>query len=486
MALLGLMLGSATAQSPAAAPPPANSAAQPIAAETPAEPARLQGPYVVTDAQTGQVFAHHDAVRPWFPASTTKLMTLYVVFRAIAAGELTLESPVTVTARAAGQPPSKMGFRRGTMLTLDNALKMMMVKSANDIAVAVAETVGGSEAGFAERMNGEAQRLGMPRSHFVNPHGLPQPRQITTARDMAVLARALLTEFPQHRNFLNIHAIQFGKTVMRTYNPLLERYPGATGMKTGFICASGYNLVASAQRGGRELIAVVFGEHGGQARAERAAQLLNDAFVAAGVQLPAPPQPAPDAQRFSAGETITEGDLVAGQLPQEPGTALAEAAPQPVFAAASAAQPLGEVAPTMTEALGAAGPVAPLPSVTLATVSSGSDFSEPFDMRPVVCGAKRAAAASEANTDGGPAEPGTLEPVSLLTPPVYLGPPVVVSVISQADPNAKPGQPGYIARLPKPRPALPTDKLTSGVADASPPAADGGDTLTGSEQTIAQ
>jgi D-alanyl-D-alanine carboxypeptidase len=245
----------------------------------------------VVDAQTGQVFDHHDAVRPWFPASTTKLMTLYVVLRAIAAGELTLESPVTISKNAAGQPPSKMGFRAGTMLTLDNALKMMMVKSANDIAVAVAETVGGSVPGFAERMNSEAKRLGMMRSQFINPHGLPEPRQITSARDMAVLARALLDEFPEQRGFLNIHAIQFGKTVMRTYNPLLEQYQGATGMKTGFICASGYNLVASAQRGGRELIAVVFGAYGGAARAEQAARLLNAGFVAAAYSPPWPPLP---------------------------------------------------------------------------------------------------------------------------------------------------------------------------------------------------
>ena len=487
-----MLLGAAAAQAPAAKAP-----AEPASAAAATVPARLQGPYIVADAATGQVFDHHDAVRPWFPASTTKLMTLYVVLRAIEAGELTLQSPVTISERAAGQPPSKMGFRPGTMLTLENALKMMMVKSANDIAVAVAETVGGSVDGFAERMNGEAQRLGMLRSQFVNPHGLPEPRQITTARDMAVLARALLTEFPEHRGFLNIHAIQFGKTIMRTYNPLLEQYQGATGMKTGFICASGYNLVASAQRGGRELIAVVFGEYGGAARAEHAAALLNAAFVAAGVQpLPAPavpPPPVGDGQLFATGQTITEGDLAAAPAPAQQDGRLQSAAVadapaalvQPVAPAAQepALAQVSAITARISEGhLDAAAQPAPV-SLTLTDVSSGSQFSEPFDMRSLVCAPRKAVAASEANNDRDPAAG---EQASNLSAPVYLGPPVQVAVISQADPNAKPGQPGYIARLPRPRPTLATDELTSGVADAYAVPAEGGDGAAAAETAAAQ
>jgi D-alanyl-D-alanine carboxypeptidase len=189
----------------------------------PVEP--VKGPYLLADAQTGAVYKHFDALRPWYPASTTKLMTIYTTFRAIRAGELTLESPVIYTANAAAQPASKMGFKPGTTLTVDDALKIIMVKSANDIAVAVAETIAGSVPGFAERMNGEARRLGMNRSNFVNPHGLPDERQVTTVRDMAVLARALLTEFPQHRQYLNIHAIEIGGKTLKNYNTLLDRYP---------------------------------------------------------------------------------------------------------------------------------------------------------------------------------------------------------------------------------------------------------------------
>jgi D-alanyl-D-alanine carboxypeptidase len=239
----------------------------------------IRGPYIIADAQSGRVIEEFDAARPWYPASTSKLMTLYTVFKAVKAGEIRLDTRILYTANAAAQPASKMGFRPGTTMTLDNALKMMMVKSANDVAVAVAEAVGGSVQGFSYKMNLAAQALGMTRSHWVNPHGLPDPGQVTSARDMALLARALLTDFPEHRSYLKLPAIQFGGRVLRNYNKLLERYEGATGMKTGFICASGYNLVASARRGGRELIAVVFGEYGGKARTRRAAELLDEGFA---------------------------------------------------------------------------------------------------------------------------------------------------------------------------------------------------------------
>lgn len=240
--------------------------------------ANPKGPYLLADAETGEVIEHFDAARPWYPASTTKLMTIYTVFRAILAGEINLDSPIVYTTTAAAQPASKMGFKPGTTLTLDHALKIMMVKSANDIAVAVAEAIGGSVSGFSARMNAETRRLGMNRSHFVNPHGLPDAGHVSTARDMALLGRALLVEFPQHRNYYKIPAIEIGGKVLKNFNPLLERYPGANGMKTGFICASGYNLVASARRGEREMIAVVFGEYGGDERAEHAAALLDQGF----------------------------------------------------------------------------------------------------------------------------------------------------------------------------------------------------------------
>lgn len=385
------------------------------AAGAAADPSGPRGPYLLADAETGQVIDHFDAQRPWYPASTTKLMTIYTVFRAVLAGEIDLDTPIAYTENAAAQPASKMAFPVGTKLTLDDALKIMMVKSANDIAVAVAEAVGGSVPGFAERMNREAARLGMQRSHFVNPHGLPDPGQVTTARDMALVARALLVEFPQHRPYYKIHAIKFGGKVLKNFNPLLERYPGANGMKTGFICASGYNLVASARRGEREVIAVVFGEYNGTVRAEHAAELLEEGF--------------------------------------------------------QAAQPLdGTVA-------------------TLQDVSSGTAYTEPLDMGPFVCGRGKAQTAS----DNAPAETQTrgvsaagvalaavqkLPPVSPLGPPLYLGPPVEVSIQvppkpPKLDEALDSGGSGLTVRIPRARPARPEDPQRPHVADAFAPSVEG-------------
>ena len=179
-------------------------------------------------------------------------------------------------------PPSKMGFPPGIEITLDNALKIIMVKSANDVAVTIAEGVGGSVDGFADMMNAAAQRLGMRESRFVNPHGLPDERQQTSARDMAILGRALFREFPQHAGYFQIGAIKFGRRVMNNHNGLMGRYAGADGMKTGFICASGFNVVASATRNGRRLITVVMGSSSAAERTIKAAALFDHGFSSFG------------------------------------------------------------------------------------------------------------------------------------------------------------------------------------------------------------
>ncbi|MBN9000452.1 MAG: D-alanyl-D-alanine carboxypeptidase, partial [Rhizobiales bacterium] len=204
----------------------------------------------------------------------------YVVFKALKEGRVTLQTEVVVTPEALAEPPSKMGFKVGTRIDLDNAIKMMLVHSSNDIAVAVAQTVGGTEQHFVDMMNAEAARLGMSSTHFVNPNGLPGPGQATTARDLAVLARALWTEFPQERPIYQITAIRAGKKVLKSANSLLERYRGTLGMKTGFICSSGFNVVAVAKRGGRTLVAVVLGSDTAKDRAELTARLFNDGFNA--------------------------------------------------------------------------------------------------------------------------------------------------------------------------------------------------------------
>jgi D-alanyl-D-alanine carboxypeptidase len=210
-------------------------------------------------------------------------MTAYTTLRAIKEGRLALNTLLTVSRNAAAQNPTKMGFKIGTTVTVDNALKMLMVKSANDIAVTIAEGIGGSLAGFADMMNANARRLGMTQSNFVNPNGLPAENHVSSARDLGILARALIKEFPEYDSYWHVHSIRYGNRVMKNYNSLLDRYPGADGMKTGFICASGYNVVASATRNGRRLIAVILGAYSGATRAQQAGQLLETGFNSAGL-----------------------------------------------------------------------------------------------------------------------------------------------------------------------------------------------------------
>jgi D-alanyl-D-alanine carboxypeptidase len=233
---------------------------------------------LVVEADTGKVLQAENATYPWYPASVTKLMTAYVTLKAVKEGRISLDTLLTVSPVAASQSPSKMGFRPGTQVTVDNALKMMLVKSANDMAVVLAEGVGGSIDGFSAQMNQAAHRLGMTQTSYVNPNGLPADGQITSARDLAILARAIIRDLPEYEYFVHIPSIRFGRKITQNFNKLIGRYPGADGFKTGFICASGYNLVASATRNGRRLIAVVLGASSGQMRAVRAAQLLERGF----------------------------------------------------------------------------------------------------------------------------------------------------------------------------------------------------------------
>ena len=234
---------------------------------------------LLIEADTGKVLQADNATMPWYPASVTKMMTAYVTLKAVKDGRITLDTLLTVSPTAASQSPSKMGFKPGTQVTVDNALKMMLVKSANDMAVVLAEGVGGSIDGFSAQMNEAAQRLGMTQTSYVNPNGLPADGQITSARDLAILARAIIRDLPEYEYFVHIPSIRFGRRVTQNFNKLIGRYPGADGFKTGFICASGYNLVASATRNGKRLIAVVLGASSGQMRAVRAAQLLERGFA---------------------------------------------------------------------------------------------------------------------------------------------------------------------------------------------------------------
>ncbi|MGB7036108.1 MAG: D-alanyl-D-alanine carboxypeptidase family protein [Xanthobacteraceae bacterium] len=247
------------------------------AAAVSAAPAQAES-LILIDAGSGKVLRADNATYPWHPASLTKLMTLYLTLTALHDGQVTPDTLFTVSPTAAMQSPTKMGFPVGTQVTVDNAIKMMMVKSANDMAVLLAEGLGGSVAQFSAEMTDTAHRLGMTETNYVNPNGLPDDNQITSARDLAILARALFHDFPQYNAYWHIPAIKYGRRVVRNYNPLLGRFPGADGMKTGFVCASGFNLVATAERGNKRLIAVVLGASSSSARAIKAAEMLQYGF----------------------------------------------------------------------------------------------------------------------------------------------------------------------------------------------------------------
>lgn len=241
-------------------------------------------PLLVAEVSTGVVLEAREATTPWFPASLTKLMTTYVVLNAIKAGKISLQTPLTYSERAQLEPPSKMGFQVGQTVTVDDALKMLIVQSANDIAFLLAEGVSGSVENFVVEMNRTALQIGMRSSNFVNPNGLPvrpgPDLQRTTARDMAVLATALYRDFPQMGGLYSLDAIKIGDRILRNHNGLMGRYPGTDGMKTGYVCGSGFNVVATATRGGRRLVTVVLGAYSPLERSEVAVDAFERGFAA--------------------------------------------------------------------------------------------------------------------------------------------------------------------------------------------------------------
>jgi D-alanyl-D-alanine carboxypeptidase len=347
----------------------------------------VANPALLFDLKDGRVLQHEDAFKRWYPASLTKLMTAYVAFRALDAGEVALDSPIKMTRAAVNQPPSKMGFKVGQVMRLDNALKMMLVKSANDVAMAIGENIGGSQAEFAERMNAEAARLGMSGSHFVNPNGLFSPQQYTTARDLALLVTAIRRDYPQYAPWFSIEGLAVGKKAIPNYNLLVGRYPGADGMKTGFVCESGFNLIGSATRNGRTLVAVVLGAKSGITRAEAVARMLDQGFATQGgptVTLPALP---------SYGDTISANDMRAEICEKRPAAEQSEAsvatkknAPRSVFQKKL-------VSPTLV-AVGLGGATGPLPKAMIGKVEYADvpvpswrpDLPPPTDTGPTAQG----------------------------------------------------------------------------------------------------
>ena len=228
----------------------------------------------VYDVNAGKALYADSADEERYPASLTKIMNLYIVFEELAAGRLSLSTPLSVSQYAAGRPPSKIGLRPGASIEVSDAIKALVTKSANDIAVVLAEHIEGSEAAYARRMTKTAKRLGMTSTVFRNANGLPDDRQHTTARDMATLGIAIQRDFPQYYGVFQTRVFHFGKRAYGNHNKLLGRVEGVDGIKTGYIRASGFNLVTSVRRDGKHLVAVVMGGNTGASRDRHMAELI--------------------------------------------------------------------------------------------------------------------------------------------------------------------------------------------------------------------
>jgi len=231
-------------------------------------------PMLLVDMQSGEVLVNQEGGQPWHPASLTKLMTAYVAFAAIAQGRISLDTPIKISQHAWNQAPSKSGLAVDSAITMQDALYILVVKSANDIAVTVAEAISGSEQQFVNEMNQMAAAMGLTATHYVNPHGLHDKAQVTSARDLAVLVLYLRRDFPQYLPMFRTEKVTLGKTSFETNNGLLEHFAGTTGMKTGYICSSGLNIVATVERQGRSLLGVVLGGSSARERNEMAAELF--------------------------------------------------------------------------------------------------------------------------------------------------------------------------------------------------------------------
>ncbi len=234
---------------------------------------------IVVDADTGQVLHAVNADTRNYPASLTKMMTLYMVFEALENGTLKLDQRLPVSKRASGMPPSKLGLKHGQTISVEDAILALTTKSANDVAVVVAEALAGKETTFAKKMTEAAQKIGMSRTTFRNASGLPNRGQKSTARDMARLGKALMVDYPQYYHYFSTRSFTYNGRTYRNHNKLLKNYKGTDGIKTGYTRASGFNLVSSVERNGRRVIAVVFGGKTSRSRDRHMVKLLDRGFT---------------------------------------------------------------------------------------------------------------------------------------------------------------------------------------------------------------
>ncbi len=281
---------------------------------------------IVVDGNSGKVLQASNADAPRHPASLTKMMTLYLLFERLDSGKVKLTSEMPVSAHAAAQAPSKMGLKPGDTIQVENAIKAIVTKSANDVAVVIGEYLGGDEPSFGRMMTAKARSLGMAQTTYRNASGLPNDEQITTARDQALLGRALQDRFPNYFGYFNTRAFTFRGHTVRGHNRLLGSVDGVDGIKTGYIRASGFNIVTSVNRDNRHIVAVVFGGRTARARDAQVRNLIDDTIKVAAVRRTAPP----------AGEGTAVAET---KLPAKPPAPAADPREEPVAVSANAPEP---------------------------------------------------------------------------------------------------------------------------------------------------
>lgn len=254
-----------------------------IVATSTIEPAQANAKYasIVVDAETGKVLRSRNANKKLYPASLTKIMTLYMTFDALSRGQIRLNERIRISKHAAGMVPSKLNLPAGSSIKVEDAIYALVTKSANDVAAALGEHLAGSEWSFAKKMTSKARSLGMKSTTFKNASGLPNRAQKSTARDMAILARALIYNHPQYYHYFSTKNFKYRGANYKNHNKLLKTYDGMDGIKTGYIHASGFNLVASAVRNNRRLVAVVFGGRSSKSRNSHMSEIMNQGFVLA-------------------------------------------------------------------------------------------------------------------------------------------------------------------------------------------------------------
>ena len=269
---------------------------------------------IVVDLDTAQVLHARDADETRYPASLTKVMTLYLVFDALDAGKLKLNERMPVSKAASRQQPSKLGLKAGATIKVEDAIRALVTKSANDVAVVFAEKLAGSEAKFATKMNAKAKELGLQHTTFKNASGLPNKQQVTTARDMAKLAEAMFLDHKDRYNYFSLPTFTWNKRRYENHNTLLKKVKGVDGIKTGYTNASGYNLMASAERNGRRVIAVMLGGASGKSRDAHVADLLEAAFLEIGGVAMADNSDLRDRISFGERGNASADDLALAQL----------------------------------------------------------------------------------------------------------------------------------------------------------------------------